>query len=223
MSTAPNTHAANGEAHGASRATPRSDNDSATETSSTVPSPFAPERLRLAQDFGSATGVKKVTKTVPARKPNKHEWVRVHPSEDWRLSPVAALNMKDENVLYLVSPDVASTLPPGEMTPMALRAAITRQGVFFIWPLRLGGAEGRHDEWARSAIEAADAAEDAWVRVVANTHLGAYETYSADASLAEPEWPSDIPTFERATQIAFRDRFITTVDHPVLRRLRGEL
>jgi len=50
--------------------------------------------------------------------------------------------------------------------------------------------------------------------------LGAYEVYTAAASWAEPEWP-DLPLKE-VLRLAFRDKHITTADHPVLKRLRGE-
>jgi hypothetical protein len=50
--------------------------------------------------------------------------------------------------------------------------------------------------------------------------LGAYEIFEAMGKLPEPEWP-DL-TFEQILEIAFRDRFISDLNHPVLRRLRGE-
>ena len=50
--------------------------------------------------------------------------------------------------------------------------------------------------------------------------LGAYEVYTAAASWAEPEWP-DLPLKE-VLRLAFRDKHITTANHPVLKRLRGE-
>ena len=51
--------------------------------------------------------------------------------------------------------------------------------------------------------------------------LGAYEVYEATAELPEPIWP-DV-SFRELVEIAFRERLITTHDHPVLRRLRGEV
>jgi hypothetical protein len=186
-------------------------------------SPFDPKQLVMSQDFAASIGVKKTTRTVPARKPNRHDWVRVHPT--WSISPVAMLEMKDEGTtsqMYLIAPSIVPELPPGEAKPMALFGAITRQGTFFVWPVRVAGADGRNDAWSQSAMEAALAAQKRWVRVVSNTQLGAYEVYESD-STAEPEWPADITNFERAIELAFRDKFITTLDHPVLRRLRGEV
>ena len=77
-------------------------------------------------------------------------------------------------------------------SPRALITAVNRQGVLFIWPIRLPGSDGRLDEWSRSAMEAATLAAGKWVRVQANMSLGAYEVYEAAGQWAAPEWP-DMP------------------------------
>jgi hypothetical protein len=69
-------------------------------------------------------------------------------------------------------------------------------------------------------MEAATHAAGKWVRVVANMSLGAYEIHEAAGQWAAPEWPN-MP-FQQIVKIAFKDRFITTLDHPILKRLRGE-
>jgi hypothetical protein len=51
--------------------------------------------------------------------------------------------------------------------------------------------------------------------------LGAYEISEATGSIAEPQWPEH--TFQDLLRVAFpRDRFVGSLDHPVLKRLRGE-
>ena len=98
--------------------------------------------------------------------------------------------------------------------------AINRQGVLFLWPIRLPGPDGRLDEWSRSAMEAATHANGKWVRVQANMSLGAYEIYEAAGQWAAPEFPT-MP-FQQLLKLAFKDKFITSLDHPILKRLRGE-
>jgi hypothetical protein len=51
--------------------------------------------------------------------------------------------------------------------------------------------------------------------------LGAYEVNEATAQLTEPAWP-DLP-FREILRIGFRDKMISEWNHPVLRRLRGEV
>jgi hypothetical protein len=102
-----------------------------------------------------------------------------------------------------------------------LTLAINRQGVIFIWPLKLPTPDGRIDNWSRSAMDAANEARTRWVRITANMSLGAYDVAVASDQVAEPEWP-DI-SFQEVLKVAFRDRMISEWNHPVLRRLRGEV
>ena len=59
-----------------------------------------------------------------------------------------------------------------------------------------------------------------WVRLKANRALGAYEITEAPGSIPEPVWPTH--TFADLLRIGFRGRTIDSIDHPVLKRLRGE-
>ncbi|HEY7157900.1 MAG TPA: hypothetical protein VH575_28340 [Gemmataceae bacterium] len=185
-----------------------------------APDPFNPSSLRLSQDFAASLGVKKALLSVPVRKPGNSWFVRVHPDESYRLQ-TTVIELKEDRETYLVAqslwPDLA-----GESTfsPRALFTAINRQGVLFLWPIRLPGADGRVDEWSRTALEAAEMAARGWVRVAANLSLGAYEVFQATGQLGEPAWPST--PFSELLRVAFKERFIDSLDHPVLRRLRGE-
>jgi len=50
--------------------------------------------------------------------------------------------------------------------------------------------------------------------------LGAYEVYRAIRDdLPEPIWPEK--SFNEILKIAFQDKYIQTLDHPVIRRLKG--
>jgi hypothetical protein len=49
--------------------------------------------------------------------------------------------------------------------------------------------------------------------------LGAYEMFVAESAMSEPTWPE--VTYQELIRLAFRDRLITTLDHPVIKRLRG--
>src|SRR5262249_30668187 len=110
---------------------------------------------------------------------------------------------------------------PGEFSVATLYLATNRQGVIFVWPVKLPGPDGKHNEWHRSAAEAAERAMERWVRVTANMSLGAYEIRAATGELPEPDWP--VHTFKEILSVAFRDRIVDRADHPLLQRLRGEL
>jgi hypothetical protein len=181
--------------------------------------PLNLDRLRLSQDFTNKVGVKKAIITVPVRKPDRQWFVRVHPDSAWRLE-TAVLELKDDRETYIVDPDLWEELP-GELVPKILFTTISRQGVVFLWPVRLPGEDGRSNAWNSSALDAAHLATAGWVRVAANMSLGAYEVFQATAELPEPEWPEK--DFQSLVEIAFKDHYVRSLDHPVIRRLRGEL
>jgi len=174
--------------------------------------------LRLSQEFLETAGAKKILTTVPVRKPNKQDFVRVHPSAEFR-EPFAVIELRDDRERYLITPDIAAVFPSEFQTEM-LYTAINRQRVVFLWPVRLPASDGRVNEWHRSAQEAAERAMESWIRVVANMSLGAYEIIKAPGNFPDPEWPKY--NFHELLKIGFRDRIISSLDHPVLKRLRGE-
>ena len=47
-----------------------------------VTTDFDLDSLRLKQDFSETLGVQRVLSHVPVRKPNKTNFIRVHPGED---------------------------------------------------------------------------------------------------------------------------------------------
>jgi hypothetical protein len=175
-------------------------------------------KLRLDQSFVETAGVKKLLTSVPVRKPRAQDFVRVHPDAGFREN-IAMIELKDDREIYLVPPVVANDLP-GEFAMASLYTAINRQGVVFLWPVRLPSADGRVIEWHRSLSEAAELAMTKWVRVKANMSLGAYEMFEAAATIPDPKWPA--LTFPELLRIAFKHRLVTNLDHPVVKRLRGE-
>jgi len=81
--------------------------------------------------------------------------------------------------------------------------------------------DGRLDEWNASALQAAEMAQKGWMRVAANMSLGAYEVYQATGDIPSPDWPE--MDFGEILKVAFKGHYITEEDHPVIRRLRGEI
>lgn len=182
-----------------------------------TPDPFDLEALKLPQNFADGLGVKKILTTVRVRKPNRQWFIRCHPT--MRLE-TTVVELKDDDETYLVSAAMREELLE-EVVAKVLILSMTRQGNPFIWPIRLPDSTGRLDEWSRSAIEAARHAETRWVRVAADRHAGCYQVHMADGNFPEPEWP-DKPLVD-LLRIAFRDRYIDTVDHPVVAQLRGRV
>ena len=144
----------------------------------------------------------------------------MHPDPAYRLTPAGIIELRDDRETYLVLPSMAADLA-GEIAVATLFLTINRQGVVHLWPVKLPGPDGKHNEWHRSAAEAADVAMKRWVRVIANMSLGAYEVFVARGQSPDPTWP-DLPLSE-ILKIAFRDRIIDRPDHPLVKQLRGAI
>src|SRR5262245_16058478 len=115
------------------------------------PDPFDPASLRLTQDFAANLGVKKALVTVPVRKPDKTWFVRVHPDQTYSVETMV-LELKEEREVYLVTRPLWGQLATeSAVSPRVIVTAINRQGVLFLWPVRLPGPDGRLDDWNRSA------------------------------------------------------------------------
>ena len=179
--------------------------------------PFDLDALRLDQSFVELAGVKKLLTTVPVRKPNGQDFVRVHADPSYRAT-LALIELKDDRETYLLTPEIARQLP-GEFAMATLFTALNRQGVVHLWPVKLPPPDGRVIEWHRSLAEAAELAMRCWVRVKANMALGAYEIFEAQGTIPDPKWPEE--AFQELLRIAFRDRLIGTSDHAVIKQLRG--
>ncbi len=184
--------------------------------------PFDIKNLRLSQDYTTEVGARKKLITVPVRKPTKAEFVRVHADPAYRLDTLL-LELKDQRgEAYLIGHEIRDQIA-SESTVGARRlvTAVNRQGITFLWPLRLPGPDGRLDPWGQSALDIAVIAQDSWVRVTSNTSLGAYEASVATGDIGKPAWPTE--SLLDLLRIAFNGRVIREWDHPVLKVLRGEL
>jgi hypothetical protein len=188
-----------------------------TTTSGGIPDPFDLAILSLNQDFSETVGVRRLLKTIPARRPNPQDFVMVHPDPDYRRD-FLCVELKEDREVYLVRPEFSSELD-GETVRKTFFTAISRQGVVFFWPVTIPPPDAKSNEWWRSSREAAELAITRWIRMKANVALGAYEMFEAGGQIPAPQWP-DLP-FKELLRIGFRDRLIDRADHPVIRRLRG--
>jgi hypothetical protein len=193
------------------------DTELKAKTPATEPDPFDLNYLRLDQSFIESGGVKKLLTTVPVRKPNPQDFVRTHADPAYRLA-LAVIELRDDREIYLLPPPIAQQLP-GEYATVTLYTTINRQGVVHLWPVKLPGSDGKIIEWHRSAAEAAEKAMERWIRVKANMSLGAYDIFEASATIPDPLWPE--LSYQELLRVAFRDRYVNNLDHPVVKRLRG--
>jgi hypothetical protein len=175
------------------------------------------DRLRLSVDTDASTGTQEILSHIPVRRPNRDEFFRVHPDSAMSLVTLV-FDDKMEREIFLVHPDMRSELA-GELKSVLLTTAITRQGVLILWPVALPDESGRRNAWCDTALEAKEFARTQWTRMFSDMDLRAYRISIAEGELSDPVWPK--LSMPQVLKLAFRNRLTDTLDHPVVKRLRG--
>ena len=184
-----------------------------------VPTEYKPpdfSKFALSQNFGSQIKVTQRLTTVPVRKPSKTQWFQIHP--EYKLDVLLLKYGDSGEDYYLVEPSLAHQVADLAQA-FRLVVGVDRQGVVFVWPLRIPDPE-RAMNWHLSALEAASHAEIQWTRMHAHMSLGAYEIHTAEGITDEPKWPEML--MDGILEIAFKNKIIDRLDHFVLKQLRGE-
>jgi hypothetical protein len=182
--------------------------------------PFDPSAIRLDPNTAAgAIGVKRKILTIKVGKPDKQEFVRVHPDATYRVD-TAVVEDKVNRESYLVAPTLWKELPDF-IQLVRLCLAVNRHGTPFLWQAKLPDPNGRPMDWHTSMLEAQELAIKSWVRVQADMSAGSYAVFEATGNLPEPEWP-DLALSE-LLRLAFKTRFIDTMNHPFLQELFGEV
>jgi hypothetical protein len=172
------------------------------------------------QDYEASVGVKIIT-SVPVGKPGRQTFIRVHPDPAWRLQANILELKGDKTETFLLSPRLGAELAD-ETVRVELYSAMTRQGMFFLWPVKIPGTDGRLNTWHVSALEAAQIAMEKWIRVGADMEARSYGVTQATGNFPDPVWPTS-KSFQDLVRLAFKDHYIASTDHPVVRRLAGRV
>jgi hypothetical protein len=172
--------------------------------------------LALSQDYTSMANVKKAIMKVPILKPTAQTWFQINPDPAWQIT-VSVIELKEDREHYIVAPAMREELI-NEWVPKLLTGIITKQGTIMFWPIRLPGQDGKIDTWNESALAIVREYSGRWIRVQSNRESGSYDVIEPISEFPAPEWPADP---QAILKIAFRNRIISSADHPIVRQLRG--
>ena len=162
-------------------------------------------------------GQQRIVTRVPVMRPDKNVFFRAHPADKVE---TYVIEDKENRETYYVLPEMRDEIvAQGLHRPVLLARLITRQGVNMLWPIGLS-VDGRSNSWQETAHEARRMAEENWIRIVSNQALKGYDVFKALAPIDEPDWSK--MTFQELLEVAFRNRIISSFDHPVLKNWLGE-
>lgn len=154
--------------------------------------------------------------TIPVRKPGKRNFFRAHPDPEYRLYDVPVVE-DDQRDPYILDADLEI---PDDLERFVYRVnlitCLSHKGTLFLWPYK-----NSTNDWSKSASRVARRAVNEWVRLSPDMDANGYRVETAPAELRtiEPTWPK--MTFGEILNTAFEDKVIDSLDHPVIRSLRG--
>jgi hypothetical protein len=172
-----------------------------------------------ASDTFEAAEAQAVVCTVG--RPGNTDYFRTQPDRAWwrDFYFLEYTNSSGQRQLYLVDPALGG-LPEleGQVRRRRLIPYMTLRGGLGIWPV---GIEASDNHYVSSALRICDQATDKWCLAVSVRELGQYKVKIAQGEHPDPRWPDlDLGAL---LEMAFpADKRITTADHPILARLRGE-
>ena len=185
---------------------------------STPVSKFDPQRFRKAQTLvvcDSATWGQKTQTVIPVRKPSKKQFVHAHPSPEYRVDGMPTITDEATGEIYLLSAELE--LPDdlaNKVDMLSLATAITADGSLFLWFYK-----NTTNSWHESARIAIREATQRWVRVSSDKSSNGYLLEFPMDEPPAPVWPE--LTFTQILEKAFGSRFIESLNHPLIKKLRG--
>jgi hypothetical protein len=179
------------------------------------------KRCRLSEDDTAGLGVgREILTRLPVQRPSRKQFIRCH-ADPLMTDSMATYIDGDDGETYLVTENMREVFGD-DVKPTHLQLAMVhRSRTLFVWSSTIPSADaGRGRSWHESALTAKNIAQTTWIKLVPERAMNGYRIFPAEASLPDPVWPVD-KTFQEYLEIAFRDRVITSTDHPVVRKYLG--
>jgi len=178
-----------------------------------------PEELRLGGGSSEDLFKPKKDKLPIKLKPGRGEFVRTPPPGKNLMGNFLVLignGLGSDH--YLVHPKYHTDLTP-DAKAVTLTLAVNQCGEKFLWMVKAQIFD--RDEWGATRHEALIRSRTEPISMRSNMLLGRYDIIVAkNSKLFVPEWP-DV-TIDELIKDTFRDKFICSLDHPAVKRLRGE-
>jgi hypothetical protein len=181
--------------------------------------PFDPMNLGITTDYAAAINAVVSIKPFDLRKPNDQEFFRTSPNPSQHLIVGSITDKQDMSRVYVVSHKVLDEVKAKfakAVRGVDLVLAQTLAKAPLLWPVPL--AEDRGGKWNSSQRAACDQGKSRWTNMVSGR--GQYDCTTVH-NPAAVDWNA-FPPFNEILRQALTDRFIDSMDHLLLRKLRGE-
>jgi hypothetical protein len=167
--------------------------------------------------------VKREQLTIPEGRP-KDSYFRIDPRPTMQY-PVSILEYAPEGQLskdvYILTPEVADQL--GSRAKHAvIRVCICRPAILRLWAVKVPQTDrGTPNGYLQTAWDAIATLERQWGCLVVNESRTGYDLLLAETQWPDPEWRDE--NLGDLIHKAYRGRFVDSMDHEVVQKLRGRI
>jgi len=180
--------------------------------------PFDPEGFRLDESELDQPAVKPELISLPVRRPEKFEFIRVCSEPHYRFGPLPYIELKRSREYYIFPKEFRVHLQPREYWIGRIFLVTNTLEKPFLWIVKAQSPTGRSCDWYTTELECAERAMNEWLQVVAEEN--AYSVALAQDNLGAPVFPTH-KTPQEILELGFKHRCVKDLDHPVFNVLRG--
>lgn len=167
-----------------------------------------------------------VLKTIRVKRPDNTAFFRIRAGPEWVADyPIFSAKGTDKEK-YLVYPEFQQELiERNSLSIVRFYFGIEwGSNVMFLTDVGIQTNEdGTLNSYHRSRAELYEMGKEKWISISANLDLGAYVATEAKSKIPDPAWPPKPENIDEAVQIAFKNNVIDNENHPILKKLRGEI
>jgi hypothetical protein len=174
---------------------------------------------KLMADNPVDVDVPAIKAVYSVKKPHPDDFFRAHPSDSMTI-PLVVYISKDGKTYY-VEPAVREAIAR-RLRVARLVVCSTMDNEIVLWPVKMPTENGGGSTWYDSAWAAVLKARDKWIRIDSDMSAGQYVVTEKDGPARQPLWPEG-ESLETILGKAFKGRVIKDLNHPVVKRLKGEV
>ena len=182
--------------------------------------PFDPMNLGISTDYAAAINAKASTKPFELRAPNEQEFFRTSPQKNHHLVVGSIADKQDMGKVYIVSGVLLEEVKlkfPKVVRAVELVLTQILAGASLVWPVPL--AEDRGGKWNSTQRAACEQGKTRWTNKTSGR--GEYEILTVN-NPKDVDWDS-FPPFRDILRQAASERLIDSMEHALLKKLRGEI
>jgi hypothetical protein len=165
----------------------------------------------------SVSDVPPVLNGLPLSAPSSTTYFQTSEDTDLWLSTRAVFD-GDTNEPTFIPNALAGAFEPGLLRGVRLIPWTTLEKRVGLWPIKLTtDKDGQLNPWARTALQVCEVARKRWVRRI---NAGGHWDHAVGLQTDKPWWPDDFG-HELIYRLAVRPNLADSIEHPMIKRLRG--